>query len=196
MRAVRVTLWVLVALASAYAAWLFIPHILDDRSENAVRLIGGPYSMMNHNGEIVSEKTFSGKPVAMFFGFTYCPDICPTTLARLTALMTKLGPDADKLQVILVSVDPQRDTPDVLKSYLSAFDPRFVGLTGTPAQLEAFAKNYRFYYNKVSLEGADYTVDHSAGVYLFKASGEFQGTFDAHEADEVALEKLRMAIRG
>jgi protein SCO1/2 len=196
MRAVRVSLCVLVAFASAYAAWLFIPHVLDEKSEDAVRLIGGPYSMMSHNGETVSEKTFSGKPVAMFFGFTYCPDICPTTLARLAALLTEMGPDADKLQVILVSVDPERDTPEVLKSYLSAFNPRFVGLTGTTAQLAAFAKNYRFYYRKVPLEDGGYTVDHSAGVYLFKATGEFQGTLDAHEADEVALEKLRMAIRG
>ena len=106
----------------------------------------------------------------------------------------RLGPDAEKLQVILVSVDPERDTPDVLKAYLAAFDPRIIGLTGTPEQLADFAKAYRFFYEKVPGSDSSYTMNHSAGVFLFRKSGEFQGTVDSEESDKVALEKLKMLL--
>lgn len=107
----------------------------------------------------------------MFFGFTNCPGICPTTLLRMTDLLAKLGPDADKLQVVLVSVDPERDTPEILKSYLEQFDPRFSAMTGTPEQLAVFAKGYRFVYKKVALDGTNYAMDHSAGCISMTPKG-------------------------
>ncbi|WP_373504716.1 SCO family protein [Aestuariivirga sp.] len=129
--------------------------------------------------------------VALFAGFTHCPDVCPTTLLRLSNLLEQLGGDADKVRVVLVSVDPERDTPQVLKSYLEAFEGDFTGMTGTPEQLKAFAKAYRLFYEK-SGTGSDYTMNHTAGVFLFKKGGAFQGTLDQHEPDDTALRKLKM----
>jgi len=156
--------------------------------------ISGPFAMTDHNGRPVTEKDFAGKAKAIFAGFTHCPDVCPTTLARLSGLMQKLGSDADKLKIVLVSVDPERDTPEVLKVYLAAFDPRFVGLTGSPEQLGVFAKTFRIFYEKVPDSSGGYTMNHSAGVLLFRKSGEFQGTIDREESDKVALEKLKMLL--
>jgi protein SCO1/2 len=194
MRKLRIVLWALVVFAAGLAAWNFADLSAEDQlANNAVR-IGGPFSMTDHNGTAVTDKTYSGKAMAIFFGFTYCPDICPTTLARMSGLVAKLGPDAARLQVILVSVDPERDTPQVLKEYLASFDPGFVGLTGTPEQLASFAKTYRAFYEKVPTDAGEYTMNHTAGVFLFNSQGEFSGTLDAHEKDEVALEKLKRLV--
>jgi len=186
--------WLAVAFVFGIIAWPLTNSLLHDEDKLDVLFIGGPFAMTDHNGRAVTEKDYASKAKAIFFGFTYCPDVCPTTLARLTVLMEELGPDAEKLQVILVSVDPERDTPDVLKSYLEAFDPRFVGLTGTPDQLAAFARNYRIFYEKVPDSSGGYTMNHSAGVFLFGKSGEFQGTIDREETDKVALEKLNLLL--
>ena len=195
IRTTRYILWAFVALAVAGLA-LFSLRQADNAAPQANKvIIGGPFTMTSHLGKAVTEKDFLGRPMAMFFGFTNCPDICPTVLLRMTVLMAKLGPDANKLQVILVSVDPERDTPDVLKSYIAQFDPRFWAMTGTPEQLAAFAKGYRFIYKKVPLKGNDYTMDHSAGVYLYDARGGFVGTLDPHEKDDVVLEKLLLVVR-
>jgi protein SCO1/2 len=171
-----------------------ISQVFHQEEEVNAFSIGGPFTMTDHNGRTVTEKDFAGKAMAIFAGFTYCPDVCPTTLARLSGLMDKLGPDADKLRVVLISVDPERDSPDVLKTYLTAFDPRFHGLTGTPDQLAAFAKGFRIFYEKVPVSNGGYTMNHSAGVFLFRKLGEFQGTIDLEESDTVALEKLRMLV--
>jgi protein SCO1/2 len=118
---------------------------------------------------------FKGKVVALFFGYTQCPDVCPTTLAELTQAKQQLGPDGDKLQVVFVTVDPERDTPKVLKAYMANFDPSFIGLVPTPAQLEQVAKDFKVYYKKV--EGAtptSYSMDHSAATYLYDPEGRLR----------------------
>ncbi len=194
MKSIRIVAWVLVAMAVVFLGRPLISQVFHEEEEVKAFTVGGPFTMTDHNGRAVTEKDFSGKAMAMFAGFTYCPDVCPTTLVRLSGLMDKLGPYADKLQVVLVSVDPERDSADVLKTYLSAFDSRFVGLTGTPAQLTALAKSFRIFYEKVPVSNGGYTMNHSAGVFLFKKSGEFQGTIDLEESDNVALEKLRMVV--
>ncbi len=190
LKRLRFGLWVLVALAVTTTAVFVLRQQSNDEVQTSKVIIGGPFAMTSHLGRAVTEKDYLGKPIAMFFGFTNCPDICPTVLLRMTEVMAKLGPDADKLQVVLVSVDPERDTPDVLKSYIAQFDPRFSAMTGTPEQLAAFAKGYRFVYKKVPLQGNEYTMDHSAGVYLYDAKGGFVGTLDPHEADDVVLKKI------
>lgn len=191
---IRVAAWVLVAMAVVLLGQPLLSQVFHQEQEVSAFSIGGPFAMTDHNGRAVTEKNFAGKAMAIFAGFTYCPDVCPTTLARLSDLMDKLGPDADRLQVMLVSVDPERDTPDVVKTYLSAFDPRFVGLTGSPAQLADFAKSFRIFYEKVPVSGGGYTMNYSAGVFLFRKSGEFQGTIDREESDTVVLEKLKMLV--
>jgi protein SCO1/2 len=153
--------------------------------------IGGPFTMVDQDGRVITRQDLDQTAVALFAGFTHCPDVCPTTLLRLSNLMKQLGGDAEKIRVILVSVDPERDTPGVLKSYLAAFEGDFTGMTGTPEQLKEFAQAYRLFYEK-SGTGSDYTMNHSAGVFLFKKGGAFQGTLDQHEPEDVALRKLKM----
>ncbi len=135
--------------------------------------IGGPFELVEMTGAPVTEKSLLGKPTAIFLGFTYCPEVCPTTLMELTSALKTLGPEADELNVVFVSVDPARDTPEQMKLYLSNFDPRIRGFTGTPDAIAKAAKAYRVYYREVPVEGGTYTVDHSSSVYLFDANGRF-----------------------
>lgn len=195
LKTMRYGLWGMVALAVAAFALFAMRQPEHAAQQDSKIVIGGTFAMTSHLGQPVTEQDYLGQPMAMFFGFTNCPDICPTTLLRMTDLMKKLGPDADKLQVVLVSVDPERDTPEILKSYLEQFDPRFSAMTGTPEQLAAFAKGYRFVYKKVPMSEGNYTIDHSAGVYLYDAMGAFVGTLDPHEDDGIALGKLSRLVR-
>jgi protein SCO1/2 len=135
--------------------------------------IGGPFTLVDTRGAKVTERSLLGKPTAIFFGFTYCPEVCPTTLTELTAAMRELGPAADRLNVVFVSIDPERDTPQQLKLYLSNFDPRIQGYTGTQAQVATIAKAYRVYYAKVPQPGGSYTMDHSSMIYLLDRNGRF-----------------------
>ncbi|HJV43598.1 SCO family protein [Caulobacter sp.] len=153
--------------------------------------IGGPFSLIDMNGRPVSEKSLLGKPTAIFFGFTYCPEVCPTTLTDMTAWLKALGPDADKLNAVFVSVDPERDTPEQLRLYLSNFDPRIQGFTGTPEAVAKAAKAYRVYYQKVPQDGGGYTIDHSSSVYLFDAKGQFVEPIAYQAPPDRALSQLR-----
>jgi len=135
--------------------------------------LGTRLALTDHNGQARTLKDFQGKVIVAFFGFTQCPDVCPTALAELSALMEKLGPDADRVQVVLISVDPERDTADILKQYVTTFDPRFLGLTGTPEQVKAAAASFKAYYAKIpTADGKDYTMDHTSAFYLFDKTGE------------------------
>ncbi|WP_085317682.1 SCO family protein [Derxia lacustris] len=137
--------------------------------------IGGDFSLTGHDGQPRTLAQFKGKAVVLFFGFTHCPDICPTTMAVLSQAMKQLGPDADKVQVLFVSVDPERDTPELLGHYVPAFDPRFIGLTGTPEQVAEVARQWRAFYQKVPGSTPDsYSVDHFAGMYVLDAQGQLR----------------------
>lgn len=137
-------------------------------------MIGGPFQLVDQNGKPTTEAALKGQWNAVFFGFTYCPDVCPGTLQALAAASDQLGPKAKDLRIVFISVDPARDTPQQMKAYLSAdYLPKNVlGLTGTPAQTEAAAKVYRVYHKKAG-DGPDYTVDHSTVVYLVDPKGRF-----------------------
>jgi len=186
----------IVAALLVAATEVFIAWPAREQAAQSLSAIGGPFTMTDHKGRPVSEKDFQGKASAIFFGFTACPDICPTMLTRMASLLDQLGADADKVNVILVSVDPERDTPEVLASYLQAFDPRITGLTGTAEQLADFAKRYRVFYEKVQGEGSSYTMNHTSGVLLFDAHGNFQSIVDGHEPEEKAIKKLQRVISG
>jgi len=149
------------------------------------------FQLVDQNGQAVSERDVLGRPSVIFFGFTFCPEVCPTTLASLTSTLGRMGADADKLNVFFVSVDPARDTPEELKSYLSAFDPRIRGLTGTDAQIAAFAKPLGVYYARTKVQGGGYTVDHTATVFLLDAEGHFVGSIAYGEQPDAALAKLQ-----
>ncbi|HEY2136025.1 MAG TPA: SCO family protein [Xanthobacteraceae bacterium] len=153
--------------------------------------IGGPFRLEDQDGKTVTDQDLKGRPFLVFFGFTHCPDVCPTTLFDVSEVMRSLGPDADRTAALFVTVDPERDTAAALKDYLGSFDPHVRGLTGDTAALAAVAKAYRVYYKKVPLEGDDYTMDHTAIVYLMDKDGRFVSPFSLKRKPEIAAAELR-----
>jgi protein SCO1 len=137
--------------------------------------IGGPFTLTEGSGKQVTDRDFRGKYLLVYFGYTYCPDVCPTTLNEVAAAMDKLGPKAARLQPLFITVDPGRDTPDVVKSYTAAFSPKLIGLTGTEAQIASVAREYRVYYaiNRSDKNSTNYSVDHSSVLYLMGPDGKF-----------------------
>jgi cytochrome oxidase Cu insertion factor (SCO1/SenC/PrrC family) len=163
---------------------------------SGVALVGGPFTMVNHKGEVVTEKSFLGKPMLLFFGFTFCPDICPTELQVMTAAIAELGDKGKDIQPILVSIDPARDTPEVLAAYVSNFGDNVMGLTGSEAQVAAMAGEYRVFYAKQEnpKDPANYQMDHSSIIYLMGADGQFLKHF-SYTTDAKALAAgLKLAL--
>jgi protein SCO1 len=153
--------------------------------------IGGPFRLTDQNGKTVTEQDMKGRPFLVFFGFTHCPDVCPTTLFEVSEIFRALGPDADRARALFITVDPERDTPATMKDYLSSFDPHMSGLTGDPAQIAAVAKAYRVYFKKVPLDDGSYTMDHTAIVYLMDKTGRFVSPFNIKRPPDVAVADLR-----
>jgi len=169
---------------------------IPSQSGTGVASIGGPFTLTRGDGKAVTERDFLGKPTAIFFGFTFCPEVCPTTLYELSGLIQDLGPEADRMNFAFVSVDWERDGPKELAGYTSAFDSHIQGLSGTEAEVEAVTKAYRVYYKRVPVEGGDYTIDHTASVYLMDKDGRFVGTLAYGEARDTMLEKLKRLVAG
>lgn len=133
------------------------------------------FALPDHNGKMRSLADFKGKAVVVFFGYTQCPDVCPTTMAEMASVMQQLGPLADKVQVLFITLDPERDTPELLAKYVPAFDPRFLGLVGDKAATEKVAKEFKVFYQKVpGKEPGSYTLDHTAGSYVFDPRGRLR----------------------
>ena len=151
---------------------------------SAVAGIGGPFTLTDGNGKQVTDQDFRGKYMLVFFGFTFCPDICPTTLNTVSDALDRLGPKADKIAPLFITVDPKRDTPAVVKQYAAAFGPRIVGLTGTPEQIKAVAKAYRVYYaeHRTGEGPGDYSMDHSSVMYLMGPDGTFVAPLRAEQS--------------
>jgi len=156
----------------------------------AAAAIGGPFQLTDQNGKPTSDQDLKGKPFLVFFGFTNCPDVCPTTLFEVSEVMRALGKDADRTAALFVTVDPERDTPDKLKDYLSSFDPHVQGLTGDPNAITAVEKAYRVYAKKVPIDGG-YTMDHTAIVYLMDKQGRFVAPFSLKRKPDEAAADLR-----
>ncbi len=157
---------------------------------------GAPFALTDHNGQPITEAAFRGHPSAVFFGFTHCPEVCPTTLFEMDGWLNQLGEAGKDIRAYFVSVDPERDSPDVMKSYVTNVSDRITGITGDPAKVEAMAKSFGIYWKKVPLEGTDYTMDHTASVLLLKPSGDFFGTIAYQESAETAVAKLRRLATG
>lgn len=153
--------------------------------------VGGPFRLTDQNGKVITEQDLKGRPFLVFFGFTHCPEICPTALADISQIMDKLGPDAVKMNALFVTVDPERDTPAVLKDYLSSFNPRLIGVGGDTQALADVAKAYRVYYKKIPTKDGDYTMDHTAIVYLMDKNGQFVAPFSLKRRPEDAAADLR-----
>lgn len=153
--------------------------------------IGGPFKLLDQDGKPITDAALKGHPSLVFFGYTHCPDICPTTLFELSEVMRALGPDADKTAALFISIDPERDTPAVMKDYLSSFDPHLRGVTGPNNAIEAVEKEYRVYAKKVPTKDGDYSMDHTALVYLMDKQGRFVAPFKLDRKPEASAAELR-----
>ena len=174
-----------------FAAILIVTGRAPSPVGQAVASVGGPFRLEDQSGKAVTDADMKGKPFLVFFGFTHCPDICPTTLFDMSQLMKELGPDADRTGALFITVDPERDTPSVMKDYLSNFDPHVRGLTGDRASIDAAIRAYRVYAKKVPLENGDYTMDHTALVYLMDKNGHFVAPFDVSRTPAAEAADLR-----
>lgn len=153
--------------------------------------VGGPFKLINQNGQTITDEDFKGKPLLVFFGFTHCPDVCPTTLFEVSEMFRVLGKDGDRANALFISVDPERDTPAAMKDYLSSFDPNLKGLTGDPDAVAKTLSAYRVYAKKVPQKDGDYTMDHTALVYLMDRNGQFVKPFDLKRTPEAAAAELK-----
>ncbi|MGV3575358.1 MAG: SCO family protein [Devosia sp.] len=187
----RAVLWALVVVAGLGAVGLYAYSAT--RPAIAQNLGDGDYQLTTAGGEAFNRQSFAGGPSMLFFGFTHCPEVCPTTLAEMATWYEALGDEAKDLNAYFVTVDPERDTAEVLGDYVSWTD-RVAGITGTPEEIDKAAKAWAVYYQKVPLEDGDYTMDHTASIFLLNSEGNFEGTIAYREESATALAKLRKLL--
>jgi protein SCO1/2 len=192
-RSARILILLAAFVAGAFALTAGV-MLLAPRDVTRPSSVGGPFELLNQDGKTVTDADFRGKPFLVFFGFTHCPDICPTTLFEVSEVLNRLGTDAEKVNAIFVTVDPERDTPEKLKLYLSSFHPRLSALSGSPAQIEAIKKAYFVYAKRVPLEGGGYTMDHTSVVYLMDKQGKFIAPFNLKRDADAAAADLRRRL--
>jgi protein SCO1/2 len=183
--------WALASIGAGFAVLFgaFVYATSGPPTQPALAQIGGPFQLIGENGETVTDKTLLGHPFLVFFGYTHCPDICHTTLFELSETLRALGPDAG-IAALFVTVDPERDTPAVLKDYLSSFDQRIVGLSGTREALDDMLKRYKIYSKRADGPGQDYSVDHTSVVYLMDKNGRFVNAFNVSRRPAEAAKEL------
>lgn len=196
MRTFRVLSWTaVVVLSGVIAFFLFNRSMTNDIAEAP---FGTPFQLVTQNGEPITDKVLQGKPTLLFFGFTHCPDVCPTTLFEMDDLLKKVDPVKTKLQAFFVTVDPERDTPEIMKTYVSNVSDRIVGISGDPASVMDMVKGFRVYAKKVptdeSKPNGDYVMDHTASVFLLDDRGRFAGTIAYQEDPAVSEKKLENLI--
>jgi protein SCO1/2 len=198
LKTLRLALWGVVALVVGIG---LVAMLAPDRTpQHAGQAaysdqVGGPFALTAPDGSRVTDQTLKGTPFAIFFGFTRCPDICPTTLSRMASLRKQLGPDGDRFRIVFVSVDPGYDSPADIGRYVALFGTPILGLTGSDAEVDAAVKAYRAFYQKVPTNsGTDYTIDHTASVYLMDASGKLQSIIAYDETNPGALAKLKRLV--
>lgn len=195
MRSFRIILWAMVAIAAVLFGVMFFQQSRGVSSEpvshaaNPAKDFGGAFTLVGADGKPFSSTELAGKPYALFFGFTHCPDVCPTTLARLVRLRQELG--GSEPQILFVTVDPKRDGPKEVGTYASLFNAPIVGLTGSPEQIAQVKKQFGIFSQEVNDGAGGYTVDHTASVLLFGKDGAFAGTISPEESDEMARAKLK-----
>jgi protein SCO1/2 len=199
MKTVRVILWAAVVVMAGVLGWLTY-QVTQSVKTIAEAPFGVPFQLVDQNGQPITEQAFRGKPTALFFGFTHCPEVCPTTLFELDGWLKTVDPEATGLQAYFVTVDPERDTPEILGRYISNVTDRVKGIAGDPAKIAEVVKGFRVYAKKVPLDEAqpdgDYTMDHTASVFLLDADGRFKGTIAYGENPDTAIKKLENLMKG
>ena len=184
--------WILVGILVLMAAgvgWLTFDWYFNSGSGN--QAYGAPFTLVDHNGGEITEAAFKDHPSAVFFGFTNCPEICPTTLYEMDGWLKALGEDGKNLHAYFVSIDPERDTPEVLKLYVGNVSQRILGITGDAEKVHQMAKDFGIFFRKVETGGGEYTMDHTASVLLLDKSGDFAGTIAYGENPDSAIAKLK-----
>lgn len=167
----------------------------SEATGSGAALVGGPFELTNQDGKRVTNQDFLGKFMLVFFGYTYCPDVCPTELQVMSAALDKMGADADRIQPIFISIDPGRDTPEVMKQYVENFNPRLIGLTGSPEDIARVAAAYRVYYSKQKpKDGSDYLMDHSSIIYFMGPDGKFIRHFSYVTDVDKLVDQIRQAL--
>ncbi|THV10665.1 SCO family protein [Rhizobium rhizophilum] len=199
MKTVRVVLWAAVVVMAGVLGWLTY-QVTQSKEQIAEAPFGVPFQLVDQNGQQITEQALRGKPTALFFGFTHCPEVCPTTLFELDGWLKTVDPDAKGLQAYFVTVDPERDTPAILGQYISNVTDRVKGIAGDPADVAEVVKGFRVYAKKIPLDEAqpdgDYTMDHTASVFLLDADGRFKGTIAYGENPDTAIKKLENLMKG
>jgi len=193
LRTLRIMLWAMVGVLGTILAIALVFPPGPGRQQAATisgAPLGGPFRLIDQEGRPVTEAALRGRPSALFFGFTHCPDVCPTTLAELDAHLDRLDEKGREIAAYFVTVDPERDTPDVLRNYVGAVSDRIVGLTGEPQAVAAMLKDYGVYAKRVPLKGGGYTMDHTASVFLLDSEGRLVSTISHGEDGEAAFAKL------
>jgi protein SCO1/2 len=184
-------------IVGSFAATLLVGLVLlflvvgGGRNIAAPAAIGGPFQLTDQTGAVVTDKTMEGRPTLIFFGFTHCPDVCPTSLFEISEVLRAMGQQADRVNAYFISVDPERDTPAAMKEYLSSFDPHLKGLTGDPEVMAKVISEYRVYAKKVPLKDGDYTMDHTALIYLMDRDGRFVSPFNLKRPPDEAAAELK-----
>lgn len=189
----RIILAGILVLVAASVGWLTFEWY---RTRLGVEAYGAPFTLVDQNGAEITEAAFRGHPTLVFFGFTHCPEVCPTTLFEMDGWLKALGDEGKDLRAYFVSVDPERDTPELMKTYVSNVSDRIVGISGPPEKIWAMAKAFNIYWKKVDTEGGDYTMDHTASVLLLNSSGGFEGTIAYGEDADTAVAKLKRLAAG
>ncbi|CZT35601.1 SCO family protein [Rhizobium sp. 9140] len=193
MKLFRIVLWIAV-LATASALGFLTYKMTETKEATVGGPFGVPFTLVAQNGQPITEKALTGRPSAVFFGFTHCPEVCPTTLFEMNGWLAKVDPDNTKLNAFFVTVDPERDTPEILGQYVSNVSARVTGISGPPDKVMEMVKGFRVYAKKVPLDtekpDGDYTMDHSASVFLLDAEGRFRGTIAYGENTDTAVQKL------
>ena len=184
----RIILVGILVVMTAAVGWITFDWY---RTQHMARTFGEPFTLVDHRGEVITEAAFRGQPSAVFFGFTHCPDVCPTTLFEIDGWLTELGPEGENIRAYFVSVDPERDPPEVLGRYIENVTDKVTGITGEPDKVAAMARSFGIFVRKVDLEGGDYTVDHTASILMIDSTGDFAGTIAYGENPDNALAKLR-----
>ena len=175
------------AIGLALTLWL----VGGSRTLSTASAIGGPFQLVDQDGKAVTDKSLPGKPTLIFFGFTHCPDVCPTALFEISEILRVMGKDASRVNAFFVSVDPERDTPAIMKDYLASFDPNLKALTGSPEAVAKIISAYRVYAKKIPLKDGDYTMDHTALIYLMDREGHFVAPFNIKRSPEAAATDLK-----
>ena len=182
----------IIFLMAVTAGWMTFDWY---RMQHAEAAYGAPFQLVDGSGQPISEQAFRGHPTALFFGFTHCPDVCPTTLAEMDGWLKTLGDEGKDIHAYFVTVDPERDTPQIMKDYVANVSDRITGISGEPAKIDQMIKDFNIFARKVPTDDGDYTMDHTASVLLLGRQGQFFGTIAYGENSDTALAKLKRLVK-